>query len=240
MSRRTRAAAARDLVGRRGRPLPAPEFKAQLLDVIEQGSKGGSSTQRHDVHRLDHPGRPRRGVKRLRTSDGELSLVCSDRNIAKIFEITGLDRVFAIYPTRRGSSRSPPRAPPPRLTRRRRTGSGDAGVFALLAGAGAGGRVASPARTPTTPTGSSCSRGMPARATPWPTREPRERSARTWTTRFAGGPRAEALQDSRRFPQSVVHGQILFPDLESRRRDRGTTGRNSGRAGNARKPRHRL
>jgi anti-sigma B factor antagonist len=39
-------------------------------------------------------------VKRLRTNDGELSLVCSDRNIAKIFEITGLDRVFSIYPTR--------------------------------------------------------------------------------------------------------------------------------------------
>jgi anti-anti-sigma regulatory factor len=26
--------------------------------------------------------------------------VCSDRNITKIFEITGLDRVFAIYGTR--------------------------------------------------------------------------------------------------------------------------------------------
>src|ERR671932_615541 len=40
------------------------------------------------------------GVKRLRTNDGHLSLVCSDRNITKIFEITGLDRVFTIYPTR--------------------------------------------------------------------------------------------------------------------------------------------
>jgi anti-sigma B factor antagonist len=40
------------------------------------------------------------GVKRLRTADGELSLVCSDRNITKIFEITGLDRVFTIYSTR--------------------------------------------------------------------------------------------------------------------------------------------
>ena len=29
-----------------------------------------------------------------------LLLVCSDRNITKIFEITGLDRVFTIYPTR--------------------------------------------------------------------------------------------------------------------------------------------
>jgi anti-sigma B factor antagonist len=39
-------------------------------------------------------------VKRLRSSDGQLSLVCSDRNITKIFEITGLDRVFTIYATR--------------------------------------------------------------------------------------------------------------------------------------------
>ncbi len=40
------------------------------------------------------------GVKRLRSNDGQLSLVCDDRNITKIFEITGLDRVFTIYPTR--------------------------------------------------------------------------------------------------------------------------------------------
>jgi anti-sigma B factor antagonist len=40
------------------------------------------------------------GVKRLRSNDGQLSLVCSDRNITKIFEITGLDRVFTIYGTR--------------------------------------------------------------------------------------------------------------------------------------------
>ena len=40
------------------------------------------------------------GVKRLRTNDGQLSLICSDRNITKIFEITGLDRVFTIHSTR--------------------------------------------------------------------------------------------------------------------------------------------
>jgi len=40
------------------------------------------------------------GVKRLRAEDGRLSLVCSDRNITRIFEITGLDRVFTIYTTR--------------------------------------------------------------------------------------------------------------------------------------------
>ena len=40
------------------------------------------------------------GVKRLRPNGGQLSLVCSDRNITKIFEITGLDKVFPIYATR--------------------------------------------------------------------------------------------------------------------------------------------
>ena len=40
------------------------------------------------------------GIKRLRTAGGQLALVCSDRNITKIFEITGLDRVFTIYSTR--------------------------------------------------------------------------------------------------------------------------------------------
>ena len=79
----------------------APEFKQQLLDVIGQGAKQvvvdftdttfiASTTLGVLVG----------GVKRLRTNEGQLSLVCSDRNITKIFEITGLDRVFTIYPTR--------------------------------------------------------------------------------------------------------------------------------------------
>ena len=40
------------------------------------------------------------GVKRLRPTGGSLSLVCTDQNISKIFEITGLDRVFPIYKSR--------------------------------------------------------------------------------------------------------------------------------------------
>ena len=40
------------------------------------------------------------GVKRLRPDGGELSVVCSDRNITKIFEITGLNRIFPIHGTR--------------------------------------------------------------------------------------------------------------------------------------------
>ena len=79
----------------------APEFKQQLLDAIATGAKyvvvDFSDTTFIDSTTL---GVLVGGVKRIRTNDGELSLVCSDRNITKIFEITGLDRVFTIYPTR--------------------------------------------------------------------------------------------------------------------------------------------
>ena len=79
----------------------APEFKQQLLDVIAKGAKevvvDFSNTTFIDSTTL---GVLVGGVKRLRVNDGQLSLVCSDRNITKIFEITGLDRVFTIYGTR--------------------------------------------------------------------------------------------------------------------------------------------
>ncbi len=79
----------------------APEFKQQLLDAIAKGAKNVvvdlSGTTFIDSTTL---GVLVGGVKRLRGQDGQLSLVCSDRNIAKIFEITGLDRVFTIHETR--------------------------------------------------------------------------------------------------------------------------------------------
>ena len=79
----------------------APDFKQQLLEVISQGARtvvvDFSDTTFIDSTTL---GVLVGGVKRLRTNDGQLSLVCSDRNITKIFEITGLDRVFSIYPSR--------------------------------------------------------------------------------------------------------------------------------------------
>ena len=79
----------------------APEFKQQLLDVIAKEGKhiivDFTNTTFIDSTTL---GVLVGGVKRLREQNGQLSLVCSDRNITKIFEITGLDRVFMIYATR--------------------------------------------------------------------------------------------------------------------------------------------
>ena len=79
----------------------APEFKQQLLEVIGSGAREVvvdlSDTTFIDSTTL---GVLVGGVKRLRPNGGQLSLVCHDRNITKIFEITGLDRVFTIHSTR--------------------------------------------------------------------------------------------------------------------------------------------
>src|SRR5688500_3794273 len=80
---------------------PAPEFKQQLLEIIGKGGKHVvvdlSDTTFIDSTTL---GVLVGGVKRLRPNGGQLSLVCSDRNITKIFEITGLNKVFPIYESR--------------------------------------------------------------------------------------------------------------------------------------------
>ena len=79
----------------------APEFKEQLLQVIGRGAKDVvvdfSDTTFIDSTTL---GVLVGGVKRLRPNGGQLSLICSDRNITKIFEITGLNNVFPIYGSR--------------------------------------------------------------------------------------------------------------------------------------------
>ena len=79
----------------------APEFKQQLLNVIGEGGKD-VVVDFTDTTFIDSTtlGVLVGGVKRLRAQEGRLALVCSDRNITKIFEITGLDRVFTIYPSR--------------------------------------------------------------------------------------------------------------------------------------------
>jgi anti-sigma B factor antagonist len=37
------------------------------------------------------------GLKRLRSHDGDLTLICTQPRILKVFEITGLTKVFAIH-----------------------------------------------------------------------------------------------------------------------------------------------
>ncbi len=79
----------------------APEFKQQLIDAVAEGARHVvvdlTGTTFIDSTTL---GVLVGGVRRLHEKDGDLSLVCSDRNIGKIFEITGLDKIFPITASR--------------------------------------------------------------------------------------------------------------------------------------------
>ncbi|MEX2253274.1 MAG: STAS domain-containing protein [Thermoleophilaceae bacterium] len=79
----------------------APEFKERLVQLIEDGKKQ-IVVDLSEATFIDSTtlGVLVGGVKRLRPEGGALTLVCSDENITKIFEITGLDRVFPIHATR--------------------------------------------------------------------------------------------------------------------------------------------
>ena len=75
--------------------------RAQELAIADLSLR---SSARHEASPLDAASADQEPLlrleKRLRQNDGQLSLVCDDRNITKIFEITGLDRVFTIHATR--------------------------------------------------------------------------------------------------------------------------------------------
>jgi anti-sigma B factor antagonist len=79
----------------------APQFKEVLL----QGIEGGASRIIVDLAKVTFIDSTALGVlvsgaKRVRPQNGTLDIVCADDNITRIFEITGLDRIFGIYPTR--------------------------------------------------------------------------------------------------------------------------------------------
>lgn len=76
----------------------APELKQELLRAIEEGVNS-VVVDMTDTSFIDSTtlGVLVSGLKRLRPKGGQLALVISDRNIRKVFDITGLDRVFPIY-----------------------------------------------------------------------------------------------------------------------------------------------
>ncbi len=79
----------------------APELKQVLAEAIEAGRVrivvDLTNTTFLDSTAL---GVLIGAVKRLRSRDGALAIVNIDDNIAKTFEITGLDQIFTIVPTR--------------------------------------------------------------------------------------------------------------------------------------------
>jgi anti-sigma B factor antagonist len=78
-----------------------PELKQELLRVIDDGATlvvvDLTGTTFIDSTGL---GVLIRGIERLRTRDGLLAVVCVDPSVTKIFEVTGLDRIFSIYRSR--------------------------------------------------------------------------------------------------------------------------------------------
>src|SRR5204862_4618721 len=79
----------------------APQFKERLVQAIEDGKKQlVLDLSKAPFIASTTLGVLVGGVKRLRPTGGSLALVCTDQNISKIFEITGLDRVFPIYKSR--------------------------------------------------------------------------------------------------------------------------------------------
>jgi anti-sigma B factor antagonist len=78
-----------------------PEFKEELLRVIEDGATV-VVVDLIDTTFIDSTalGVLIRGVERLRTEGGRLAVVCVDPSMTKIFEVTGLDRVFSIHRSR--------------------------------------------------------------------------------------------------------------------------------------------
>jgi anti-sigma B factor antagonist len=79
----------------------APELKSALAAAVE-GGRTRIVVDLTETSFLDSTalGVLIGAVKRLRTRDGVLTIVNVDRNIAKTFEITGLDQIFTICPTR--------------------------------------------------------------------------------------------------------------------------------------------
>lgn len=78
-----------------------PEFKQELLRVIADGATlivvDLTKTTFIDSTAL---GVIIRGVERLKQRDGRLVVVCADPNIVKIFEVTGLNRIFSVHGSR--------------------------------------------------------------------------------------------------------------------------------------------
>jgi anti-sigma B factor antagonist len=76
----------------------APRLRERLVELVSDG-KYQIIVDLEGVEFLDSTGLGVLvgGLKRLRSNDGELGLVCTQSRILKVFEITGLTKVFPIF-----------------------------------------------------------------------------------------------------------------------------------------------
>ena len=78
----------------------APRLREQLVDLVADGKY-------HlvvDMERVDFLDSTGLGVlvgalKRVRSNDGDLYIVCTQPRIRKVFEVTGLTKVFQLFDT---------------------------------------------------------------------------------------------------------------------------------------------
>lgn len=78
----------------------APKLKSSLIDLVDEG-KFEIVVDLSEVDFIDSSGLGVLvgGLKRVKSREGFIALVCSQENILKIFRITGLNKVFPIYPS---------------------------------------------------------------------------------------------------------------------------------------------
>lgn len=76
----------------------APKLKSRLIDLVDQG-KFKIIVDLEEVDFMDSSGLGVLvgGLKRVRSHDGAIALICTQENILKIFRITGLVKVFPIF-----------------------------------------------------------------------------------------------------------------------------------------------
>jgi anti-sigma B factor antagonist len=76
----------------------APLLRQALVDLIDQGTRN-IVVDMERVDFLDSTGLGVlvEGLKRVRTRDGNLSIVATHEKILKIFDITGLNKAFSLF-----------------------------------------------------------------------------------------------------------------------------------------------
>lgn len=83
----------------------APAVEGELLRAVEAGARD-VTVQLTDATFIDSTflGVLTAAHERLDKLGGRISIVCDNPNLTKVFEITGLDKVFAIHPTSEGAA----------------------------------------------------------------------------------------------------------------------------------------
>jgi anti-sigma B factor antagonist len=77
----------------------APKLREALIELVQSGTYH-IVVDMEEVDFLDSTGLGVLvgGLKRVRSHDGSMTLVCTQERLLKIFRITGLTRVFEIHP----------------------------------------------------------------------------------------------------------------------------------------------